>query len=158
MNDEFTFLSTQQEFFGVLKGGFLARSIGSLDPKRPLIVDENTTVGVVLSLFQLHRIGSMVVVGAEGTLTGIFTERDYVLKCAGKESETLEQPISAFMTRDPVAQPPDTTIAFVISLMVHGGFRHIPIIDEANKPIGILSVKDIMAAIGQQFLDDIDNI
>jgi len=156
-NNEFSFVASQKEFFGVLKGGFLAKSIGSLNPHKPMSINEQQTVKDALSLFQQHKIGSILITNNVGNVSGIFTERDFLLKCAGN-NEALAWNITDVMTKDPVCQTVEATIAFVISLMVHGGFRHIPVIDQDGKPVGIISVKDIMAAIGQQFLDDIEQI
>lgn len=155
---DFNYLSTQKEFFGVLKGGFLSKSLGSLNPKTPLCVAPTDRISTVIDLFKQHNIGSALIVDKQGVLTGIFTERDYVLKCEAANTQQLQNTIESVMTKDPVAEPPETTVAFAISLMVHGGFRHIPIVDSNRHPVGIISVKDILNEIGQQFLDDIDQL
>ncbi len=56
------------------------------------------------------------------------------------------------MTPQPVAQPPDVTIAHVLNLMSVRGFRHIPLVDEQHVPVGIISVKDIVDYITGEFI------
>jgi CBS domain-containing protein len=64
------------------------------------------------------------------------------------------EPISSVMTRDPVTQSVDCTIGFALTLMSEGGFRHIPVVDEAGYPISLLSVKEVMDFIVGRFIDD----
>jgi CBS domain-containing protein len=28
--------------------------------------------------------------------------------------------------------------------MIHGGFRHLPVVDDAGRPVGIVSIRDLM--------------
>ena len=135
-----TACSTQ---FGALSSDFLCKSIGSNDPKEPLTVSETTSVREVIDRLREHRIGSVVVVDGEGKLTGIFTERDCVLKLFNDGTD-LDLPITSVMTGEPVSQTMDSTIAYALNLMSHGGFRHLPIVDEGGAPIGMVSVKDVV--------------
>jgi CBS domain-containing protein len=61
------------------------------------------------------------------------------------------------MTKDPIAQTPDITVAFALNLMSQGGFRHLPLVDERNIPVGILSVKDMMDFIVGSFVEGLLN-
>jgi CBS domain-containing protein len=56
------------------------------------------------------------------------------------------------MTADPVRERPETTIAFALTLMSNGGFRHLPIVDDEDQPIGILSVKDVVDFLVQKMM------
>ena len=68
-----------------------------------------------------------------GRLVGIFTDRDAVLKVAGRPLGP--RPIAELMTRDPVVLRHDDTIAVAINKMAVGGFRHIPIVED-GRPTG----------------------
>jgi len=57
---------------------------------------------------------------------------------------SFDLPIESVMTKDPVCERPETTVAYALNLMSHGGFRHLPIVDQDMMPIGILSVKDVV--------------
>jgi CBS domain-containing protein len=59
------------------------------------------------------------------------------------------------MTKDPVREHPDASLAFALSVMSHGGFRHVPIVDQDDMPIGIVSVKDVVDYFVQRMLDGI---
>ena len=63
--------------------------------------------------------------------------------------------VEDFMTKDPVRESPEASIAFALNLMSHGGFRHVPIVDQDNIPIGIISVKDVVDHIVKCMLEEI---
>lgn len=130
--------------FGVLDNRFLARSLGLLNPPTPLLVQETASIKTALLLLKEHRIGSVVVTNAEGKLRGIFTERDVVLKICESGLNLEKTPIAEVMTAEPHSAQMTTTIAFALTMMSQGGFRHIPIVDDENIPVGIISVKDIV--------------
>lgn len=130
--------------FGALDQRYLCQSIGTLNPPEPLTVTSTTTLDKVLGILQHHKIGCVVVVDESGKLTGIFSERDWILKVAELKTDIHSIPVSEVMTPEPVSEAMETTIAFALSLMSQGGFRHLPIVDDDNTPVGIISVKDVV--------------
>lgn len=114
--------------YGALSSSFLCTSVGTLDPPEPLCVTKNESIQDVLELLRDNRIGSVIIVDAENKLTGIFTERDCILKLF-KDGVDLAAPIATVMTADPVSQTMDSTIAYVLNLMSHGGFFWLPSTD-----------------------------
>jgi len=48
------------------------------------------------------------------------------------------------MTHDPETIGPDDSTRHAASMMIHGGFRHLPVVDEAGRPVGIVSIRDLM--------------
>ncbi|MCP4781121.1 MAG: CBS domain-containing protein [Hyphomicrobium sp.] len=89
------------------------------------------------------RIGAIVIVGENGELAGIISERD-VIRALAKSSETvLEDSASKHMTREVVACQKSTTIDEMMELMTQGRFRHVPVIEEGAL-IGIISIGDVV--------------
>jgi CBS domain-containing protein len=86
---------------------------------------------------------------------GIFTERDFLLKVMGKVTDLSSRVVGEFMTKDPVREKPEASLAFALSVMSHGGFRHVPIVDQDDVPIGIVSVKDVVDHFVRRMLDGI---
>ncbi len=117
--------------------------IESLKPATPIAVDPSTPVGDVLKLLVKHRIGC-VLVGDGSQLAGVFTERDAIAKLAGKMDEFGQAPVSQFMTPTPQTLEADAKIAYAVRQMDQGGYRHIPIVDGQDVPVGIISVRDIL--------------
>jgi CBS domain-containing protein len=85
-----------------------------------------------------------VLVMEGGELSGILTERD-VLRAvaAGIEAETV---VADWMTRDPETMGPDDTTQHAAVLMIHGGFRHLPLV-EGSDVVGMLSIRDLMRVV-----------
>src|SRR4051794_12800088 len=88
-------------------------------------------------------VGAVLVMEGE-SLTGILTERD-VLRAvaAGIHDNTL---VSDHMTRDPETMSPDDTTQHAGVLMIHGGFRHMPVV-EGDNVVGMLSIRDLMRVV-----------
>jgi CBS domain-containing protein len=114
-----------------------------------------STLQACLDIMQKHRVGSLLVVDASDRLVGIFTERDFLLKVLGKVPDFLSEQVKDFMTKDPVRERPDASLAFALSVMSHGGFRHVPIVDQDDTPIGMVSVKDVVDYFVKKMLDGI---
>ena len=88
-------------------------------------------------------VGAVLVMEGEA-LTGILTERD-VLRAvaAGVQDDTI---VSDWMTRDPDTMSPDDTTQHAAVLMIHGGFRHMPLV-EGDEVVGMLSIRDLMRVV-----------
>lgn len=133
----------------------LCDSIGSIGLKDPLVVKPDTTLAECIATLQRHKVGSLLVVDDDGKLAGIFTERDCIMKVMGKVDSLKDAIVSDFMTKNPVRERPEASIAFALNLMSHGGFRHVPIVDQDDVPIGIVSVKDVVDHIVMRMLEAI---
>ena len=81
-----------------------------------------------------------VLVTVDDRLVGIFTDRDAVVKAAGKRLDAFH--VRDFMTPDPVVLRHDDPIAIAINKMAVGGFRHIPIVED-GRPTGVVTARDV---------------
>lgn len=134
----------------------LCDSIGSVGLKPPRTVTEEATLEDCVNLMRDLHVGSVLVVDKAGLLVGIFTERDCLMKVLGKIADLRSARVGDFMTRDPIAERPDASLAFALNLMSNGGFRHIPIVDSDRMPIGVISVKDVVEYIVSKLLHAIN--
>ena len=85
-------------------------------------------------------VGAVVVLEGE-RLTGILTERD-ILKAVGRGDEETSS-VGDWMTRHPDTIEPSDSTDHAAVLMMHGGFRHLPVV-EGGAVVGILSIRDLM--------------
>jgi CBS domain-containing protein len=90
-------------------------------------------------------------VQAGDRLLGIFTERDVLLRVAGAGLDTRRTVVSSVMTPDPETLTMRDELAWVLNLMAVGGFRHVPIVDDAGKPIAIVSMQHIVERLVECF-------
>jgi len=87
-----------------------------------------------------RSVGAAIVLEGE-RLLGILTERD-VLRAVGADrdrSATVED----CMTKHPETVEPSDTTDHAAALMIHGGFRHLPVVD-GGRVVGIVSIRDLM--------------
>lgn len=130
----------------------LCESIGSIGLRDPLTVELETPLHHAVAIMKSKKVGSVVVVNPDRTIAGIFTERDCLMKIAGNEREFEGRPIREFMTPDPFRELPEVSIAYALNIMANGGFRHVPIVDQDDIPIGIISVKDVVQHIVERMM------
>lgn len=132
---------------------FLSKSVSTLLKGEPLVMGEGAAVREALDLLRREKKGCVLITGVDGSLEGIFTERDCVLKVVATYCEgTSERPVKEFMTVKPVTVTPDTPIAYALNLMSHGGFRHLPVVAD-GVILGIVNVKDLIDAVVESMVD-----
>ena len=122
-----------------------------LNPRSPLTVAPAATLRQAIEIMREHHVGC-VLVAENDRLIGILTERDLLLKLEGAD---LGRPVSDLMTADPETLSPDDPIAWALNRMSVGGYRHVPLVDAAGRPVGILSVKDIVHYIVALFPNEV---
>jgi CBS domain-containing protein len=108
-----------------------------------LTVERGDAIGEVAQRMVDRDVGAVLVMEGD-TLVGILTERD-VLRAvaAGIQDDTV---VSDWMTRDPDTMSPDDTTQHAAVLMIHGGFRHMPLV-EGDHVVGMLSIRDLMRVV-----------
>ena len=90
-----------------------------------------------------RHIGSVLVVDGN-MLSGILTERD-VLRAAGKPTDMAAEPVSRWMSPEPITCPPQTDTEEAAEMMLSGGFRHLPVVDGTGL-LGMVSLRDVLSA------------
>ena len=133
------------------------RPIEQLFSKDALCVDVSVTVGEAVALMREKRYGAIVVT-RDGKLDGIFTERDLLVKVVGVIPDFESAPITDVMTPDPSALRQEDPIVHVAQHMHRGGYRHVPIVDEQDVPVSIVSIKDVMRYIVNCFPPSVINV
>lgn len=91
-----------------------------------------------------RRVGSVLVMEGERML-GIVTERDVLVAFADGR---FEASVDEVMTRDPETAEPDESLDQARLVMLHGGFRHLPVV-ENRSVVGVLSIRDLLADEGE---------
>jgi CBS domain-containing protein len=111
-----------------------------------LTVEGTVSVEDAVRSMNDRRVGAVLVLEGD-RLVGVFTERDVLRAVA--HGLTPEAVVGDWMTRGPETIEPDDTAEHAAIIMIHGGFRHLPVVD-AGKVVGILSIRDLMRSV----LDD----
>lgn len=90
-------------------------------------------------------------------MTGIVTERDYVCKIALLGRTSKDTPVKEIATRggNIVTAKADETVESCMEKMLNKGIRHLPVVDESEKVIGMISIKDLVRTVIQNKEDTI---
>jgi CBS domain-containing protein len=120
-------------------GRLLGMHLDDLGAPAPQLIDADTPIDEAIARMQAENIDCLLVT-ERGALVGIFTDRDAILKVAGRPSSGLT--IGEVMTHDPVILRSGDPVAVAINKMAVGGFRHVPIVDR-GEPTGVVSARDV---------------
>jgi len=138
-----------------IREAILETPISDLPLRDPILVCYTSSVADAVRNMNDHHTGC-VLVEKDGKLIGIFTERDVLTKDFFRaDSHTV--PVESVMTPNPETLEPEDSIAFALNKMSVGGYRHIPIVDGA-KPVGVLSVRDVVDFLVDLFPSDVLNL
>jgi CBS domain-containing protein len=108
-----------------------------------LTVEAGLPVVAVAKRMADRNVGAVLAVD-DGRLTGIMTERDLMRAVArGLRDDAV---VGECMTADPDTIAPDDTIEHAAVLMIHGGYRHLPVVDGADV-VGVLSIRDLVQVV-----------
>lgn len=144
-----------------LDGALLREGVSLLPARRPLVLASEAPVSEALHAMQREHRGAVVITedGTMGSrLVGIFTERDVLLRVVDRGRDPASMRIAEVMTRDPEHLPLESTIAWVLNKMCVGGFRHVPIVDEAGRPVFVVSVRDVVELLVEAFPHEVLNL
>ncbi len=111
--------------------------IDVLTLQKMIIVPKGTTIQAVVEKFQAEGVACVLI--GDDSLDGIFTERDVIMKLAGKGLDYHN-------------------VAFALNRMTEGGYRHIPVVDAKGKPVGLVGVLDIVRHLAEYFSQDVFNL
>jgi predicted transcriptional regulator len=121
-------------------------TVGEVMSRDLLTIEQETTLVEAAAAMTARRVGAVLIVSG-GRLTGILTERDVLRAVASGE---IGGEVAAWMTRGPETVDADESTQQAGVVMIHGGFRHLPVLD-GGLPCGIVSIRDLMRVA----LDDV---
>ena len=123
-----------------------------LSPRVPETVERDQSLGEVIDRLKGHNVGCVLVTDHGGELAGIFTERDVLYRVAGLIEDLDSLPVESLMTPEPTALKPSDPINRALHLMAIHGFRHVPIVNDDDCPVGIVSLRDIIRFMEEHFV------
>jgi CBS domain-containing protein len=105
-----------------------------------LTVPADATLGEAAGAMAERGVGAVVVMEGDA-IAAILTERDVMKAVAAGQDGSA--PVAEWMTRHPETVEPEDTTDHAASLMIHGGFRHLPVVVD-GQVVGIVSIRDLM--------------
>ena len=113
-------------------GNHMSRDLLIIDPQERLAEAARRMVG--------RGVGAVLVMDGD-KLEGILTERDVLKAVATGLAQDAR--VREWMTRHPETIEASEPTGQAAALMIHGGFRHLPVVDD-GKVVGIVSIRDLM--------------
>jgi CBS domain-containing protein len=133
-------------------------TVGVLGPAKPLSLNETATVmDAAHRMVQAHQ-AAVLVVDARGKLTGIFTERDLLTRVVGRGIDPKVTAVSAVMTPNPEVLSLRDRVAYAVHCMSVAGYRTVPLVDADGKPVGIVTVSDVIRWLANLFPSTVLNL
>jgi CBS domain-containing protein len=130
-------------------------SVERLQISELLTLGPNASVREAIRCMQERPCGWLLVCEQQA-LVGIFTERDLVKRVLN-ERKSLDLPLRDCMTINPVTVQLKDSVGVALRRMQEGGYRHLPVVDGAGKPVGVLSVKKIVRYLVEHFPSTVYN-
>ena len=130
-------------------------TVESIYTTDPLTVRPTATVREVFQQMKSSKRGAALVCDGEALL-GIFTERD-ALKLMANTID-LDAQISDVMTKEPVVMGLNDTVGKAIAKMSFGGYRRLPIVNEAGHPQGFVKASDVLHYLVAHFPSVVYNL
>ena len=88
--------------------------------------------------------GSVLIIDGAGVMQGILTERDLMTRVLAKRVDADATPVTQVMTRNPRCVAPETKVADAVVIMIERGFRHLPVVADGGRVLGVFSARDAL--------------
>jgi CBS domain-containing protein len=141
-----------------IRGALLNDRIAVLGPADPVCLRENATVQEAIERMVARRQAGVLIVDAEQRLIGIFTERDVLTRVAGRGRDSRQTTLGEVMTRDPDALGPADRVAYAVHSMSVAGYRTVPLVDAERRPLGVVTVSDVIRWLAGLFPEAVLNL
>ncbi len=129
-----------------VEASLMTEPVSCLGPKPPVTILETATIAEAMQTMIDRSVGALLVINDGKQLVGILTERDFLTKVAGQPSFE-QKPVGEFMTAKPETVSPLDPLAFAMQKMDTGGYRHLPVVGENDRPVGVISMRDVLKHI-----------
>lgn len=113
--------------------------------KKVVTAKEGSTLQKAIEILHKKHIGSVVILDDEKKCAGIFTERDAIRVTAQKIPSAT--PLKKVMTRNVVTIREDASLEEARRLIVARRIRHLPVVDQKGKLVGLFAVRDFLDEI-----------
>jgi CBS domain-containing protein len=133
-------------------------TVDVLVPAAPICLRDSAVVADAAHRMVHARQAAVLIVDAVGRLSGIFTERDLLTRVVGRGLDPKSTPLSAVMTPNPEVLSVTDRVAYAVHCMSVAGYRTVPLVDRDRKPVGIVTVSDVIRWLASLFPTTVLNL
>ena len=121
--------------------------------KRVETISPSASVHDLVNALNTHHVGALVVSADGKRIEGIVSERDVVRAMPGKLDQLIDMHVRDLMTVEVATCTAESTVAELMKTMTEMRIRHIPVVNELNQLISIVSIGDVVKA----HISELDN-
>jgi len=132
-------------------------TVGELSPRPHARVGVDDAMWKVVAEMTTKGRGA-VLVEDDGALVGIFTERDLLNRIDYSDALWSHVVVRDVMTPHPMVIRPDDSLSEAVRRLTQGHRRHLPIVDDRGRVLGLISIRDILTHIAERFPEDMMNL
>jgi CBS domain-containing protein len=122
----------------------------------PATVPVEATVEAAIQTMIDKTVGAVAVIDDHGIVAGMFTERDVLAKFALSGRDAKTTPVREMMSSIVEMATEATTPSEALQVMLERHYRHMPIVDEQGKVLGVCSIRNILEARVDDLLVQLD--
>ncbi len=122
----------------------------------PATVSLLATVEDAVRTMTDKQVGAVAVIDENGIVAGMFTERDVLAKFALSGRDARTTPVRELMSPMVEMATEETTPSEALQVMLERHYRHMPIVDDHGKVLGICSIRNILEARVDNLLAQLD--
>lgn len=112
---------------------------------RPLTFPESASVAEAVAAMCDRNFGSVMVIGEDGKLTGVVTERDVMRRVVNERRDAQATTLAEVMTREPrVARATDDMVDW-LRIMSNERFRRLPVVDDEGRVVAVFTQGDFVS-------------
>lgn len=114
--------------------------------KRVETISPSASVHDLVNALNIHQVGALVVSPDGRKIEGIVSERDVVRAMPGKLDQLIGMHVRDLMTVEVVTCKSDATVSDLMKIMTEMRIRHIPVVDDDDNVVSIISIGDVVKA------------
>jgi CBS domain-containing protein len=128
-------------------------SVGRICTRSVDLADSDESAQVAASRMNMRNVGTLLVVDEQKCPVGIITDRDLATRVVGKGLDPSTTPVSAVMSGVPESVTEGTSIESAISTMRAGPHRRLPVVNDKNELVGLVSLDDVLDLLSEEFVE-----
>jgi CBS domain-containing protein len=119
-------------------------AVSALEPRAPQTTTAETTLADAVATMREASVGCLIVTDEDGRVTGLLSERELLERVALETPDLAGRTVGDVMTRRPESVQQGRAIAYALQRMVVGDHRHLPVVDEERRAVGVISSRDVV--------------
>lgn len=111
-----------------------------------VILKESETAYAAARAMKDHNVGCVLVVGSDGKLTGLVTDRDIIMRCVCDDRDSRDIELRFIMSKSPVVVSETDDTQRIVHFMRSLGVRRIPVVTSQGKPVRLVTLDDLIVS------------